>query len=191
MRKAISGFTIVELLIVIVVIAILAAISIVAYNGIQTRARNTQTLSAVAAYKKGFTLYIANKDAYPSAPAARCLGQPAGGTCRGGTWSEDATIDTALKTVMGDALPQVVKVAGNDSSALGIVPIGFVPVAQNVTLDGAAVSWIIYTLESGARCEVGPIASGSWPTFSSIPPPSGITAISGGSSVCMLPLASV
>jgi prepilin-type N-terminal cleavage/methylation domain-containing protein len=32
------GFTIVELLIVIVVIAILAAITIVAYNGIQSRA---------------------------------------------------------------------------------------------------------------------------------------------------------
>lgn len=35
------GFTIVELLIVIVVIAILAAISIVAYTGIQNRAHNT------------------------------------------------------------------------------------------------------------------------------------------------------
>jgi prepilin-type N-terminal cleavage/methylation domain-containing protein len=33
-----SGFTIVELLIVIVVIAILAALSVVAYNGIQNRA---------------------------------------------------------------------------------------------------------------------------------------------------------
>ncbi len=32
------GFTIVELLIVIVIIAILAAITIVAYNGIQNRA---------------------------------------------------------------------------------------------------------------------------------------------------------
>ena len=40
MRTSRSGFTIVELLIVIVVIAILAAISIVAYNGIQQRARN-------------------------------------------------------------------------------------------------------------------------------------------------------
>lgn len=37
-RQGVRGFTIVELLIVIVIIAILAAITIVAYNGIQTRA---------------------------------------------------------------------------------------------------------------------------------------------------------
>lgn len=40
-----SGFTIVELLIVIVVIAILAAISVVAYNGIQDRSKTAQANS--------------------------------------------------------------------------------------------------------------------------------------------------
>lgn len=38
-QKRQTGFTIVELLIVIVVIAILAAVSIVTYRGIQDRAR--------------------------------------------------------------------------------------------------------------------------------------------------------
>lgn len=43
------GFTIVELLIVIVVIGILASITIVAYNGIQSRARDTQNKADAAA----------------------------------------------------------------------------------------------------------------------------------------------
>jgi prepilin-type N-terminal cleavage/methylation domain-containing protein len=42
MKKTTSGFTIVELLIVIVVIGILAAIVIVAYNGVQDRANKTK-----------------------------------------------------------------------------------------------------------------------------------------------------
>ena len=41
------GFTIVELLIVVVVIAILAAITIVSYNGIQQRALTSASLSTV------------------------------------------------------------------------------------------------------------------------------------------------
>lgn len=47
-----KGFTIVELLIVIVVIGILAAITIVAYNGIQDRARLTAGISFAAQMKK-------------------------------------------------------------------------------------------------------------------------------------------
>lgn len=45
-----SGFTIVELLIVIVVIAILAAITVVAYNGIRQRAVESTTLSDLSSY---------------------------------------------------------------------------------------------------------------------------------------------
>ncbi len=45
MRKSVGGFTIVELLIVIVVIAILAAITIVAYNGVQNRTNDSAVQS--------------------------------------------------------------------------------------------------------------------------------------------------
>jgi prepilin-type N-terminal cleavage/methylation domain-containing protein len=52
MKEKQTGFTIVELLIVIVVIGILAAITIVAYNGIQERARLSHGVSFAAQLKK-------------------------------------------------------------------------------------------------------------------------------------------
>ena len=54
-----SGFTIVELLIVIVVIGILAAITIVAYNGIQQRAQASAIVSDLRAAEKAFHSYKA------------------------------------------------------------------------------------------------------------------------------------
>lgn len=57
MRKSTSGFTIVELLTVIVVIAILATITIVAFNGVQTRAQASAIISSLKANEKGFKAF--------------------------------------------------------------------------------------------------------------------------------------
>lgn len=71
-----QGFTIVELLIVIVVIAILAAITVVAFNGIQQRGRNAQMISAAKSYVTGLKFYRTDRGNYPSAPEyAVCLGK--------------------------------------------------------------------------------------------------------------------
>jgi prepilin-type N-terminal cleavage/methylation domain-containing protein len=51
-EKKRSGFTIVELLIVIVVIAILAALTFVAFNGLQNRARVAQVSSGLTQAQK-------------------------------------------------------------------------------------------------------------------------------------------
>lgn len=69
------GFTIVELLIVVVVIAILAAITIVSYNGITTKANASASKSVAATWQKKIELYQADTGRYPvnigemSAPA--------------------------------------------------------------------------------------------------------------------------
>lgn len=57
------GFTIVELLIVIVVIAILAAIVIVAYNGVQNRANASTAKSNAEAVQKIVEAYAADDSA--------------------------------------------------------------------------------------------------------------------------------
>jgi prepilin-type N-terminal cleavage/methylation domain-containing protein len=65
--KDAQGFTIVELLIVIVVIAILAAISMVAYTGIQERARASTLMSALTQAAKMLEVWrVENSDQYPS-----------------------------------------------------------------------------------------------------------------------------
>lgn len=65
-KKDQKGFTIVELLIVIVVIGILAAITIVAFNGIQNRANGTAAESLATDMIKKAEAYNAVKGAYPT-----------------------------------------------------------------------------------------------------------------------------
>lgn len=73
------GFTIVELLIVIVVIGILAAITIVAYNGIQARAKDSRTESELGAIKKALALYQIDNGTYPNPCGADNVGCSASG----------------------------------------------------------------------------------------------------------------
>lgn len=71
------GFTVVELLAIIVVIGILATITYVAYNGITQRARNTDRLNELKSWESAFKLYASHEGKYPSVPAegGYCLGE--------------------------------------------------------------------------------------------------------------------
>lgn len=60
------GFTIVELLIVIVVIGILAALVIVTYNGIQQKARDTERKTDIKAVQGHLEAYWADNAKYPT-----------------------------------------------------------------------------------------------------------------------------
>ncbi len=71
LRNKEGGFTIVELLIVIVIIGILAALVIVAYTGIQNRARDTQgKTDAQAIIKKAEAFAADSEGVYPGNKAA-------------------------------------------------------------------------------------------------------------------------
>lgn len=84
-----NGFTIVELLIIIVVLGVLGAIVLLSYNGIQTRVRNTAMISGVKQYTESIQAYHAVNGDYPKPPGgspdserAGCLGEGySGGVC--------------------------------------------------------------------------------------------------------------
>lgn len=66
LNKRSQGFTIVELLIVIVVIGILALLVITTYSGIQQKARNAKRQTDVASLQTQLEGYHTDKGYYPS-----------------------------------------------------------------------------------------------------------------------------
>lgn len=119
-----SGFTIVELLIVIVVIAILAAVTIVAYNGIQNQAKNQQTISAVRSYYTALSSYAVKNNTLPGARG--CLGPESfynSNPCYvgGATYTWNSGLNAAVAEVLQAPATTASGVASNGSiTASGI-----------------------------------------------------------------------
>lgn len=103
-----KGFTIVELLIVIVVIAILAAISIVAYTGIQNRARTSTAQTIAKEFANKAEIYAADHDGrYPTLDELTA----ATGTA---ALSESAKGKAIASTAVTEALPVSYVVCDSD-----------------------------------------------------------------------------
>lgn len=108
-----KGFTIVELLIVIVVIGILAAITVVAYSGVQQKAQNSNRIATARQAVSLVNAYIAASGHYPfETYTGRCIGS---GYPDGKCWGVDSPtpayvgdsgeLNDALKTI--GTLPKV------------------------------------------------------------------------------------
>ncbi len=95
-----KGFTIVELLIVVVVIAILAAITIVAYNGIQQNAQSASLKSNVSQAAKKLKSYaVTNTSTYPDSVSS-CPNPVTGSVCLSSSDSQTITyaVDNAARS---------------------------------------------------------------------------------------------
>lgn len=68
MKKSVSklGFTLIELMVVIIVLAILVAIVVVQYNGAQGRARDTDRRADISNIAKGLEQYYDDNGSYPA-----------------------------------------------------------------------------------------------------------------------------
>lgn len=96
------GFTIVELLIVIVVIAILASISVVAYNGIQTRAKDSARSQDIKTIVQALEMHYADRGFFPNQST-----YTPGSTAINGAWS--TTVDGSWANLAAVLAPYISK----------------------------------------------------------------------------------
>jgi prepilin-type N-terminal cleavage/methylation domain-containing protein len=134
-----QGFTIVELLIVVVVIAILAAITIVSYNGITNRANASAAKSTAASIQKKIELYQADQGRYPISVA-----EMSGSTDTDKAWY----ITNGSLTPSGGAVS-----SSNGKTRVQVVSCGnATPAAGNVT--GAKITWYDYEKSSSQATDI-------------------------------------
>jgi len=74
-----SAFTLVELLVVIAIIGILSTLSVVAFNNVRAKARDSRRLSDVRQIGMGLEMYYDDKGVYPAPPTP--TGTPITGLC--------------------------------------------------------------------------------------------------------------
>src|SRR5471030_1528331 len=66
MKRVQKGFTLIELMIVVAIVGILAAIALPAYQDYITRSKMSEVLAAIAACKTSIAEYSSTKSAYPA-----------------------------------------------------------------------------------------------------------------------------
>lgn len=133
-----QGFTIVELLIVVVVIAILAAITIVSYNGITNRANASAAQATAASLQKKAELYMADG---PTGQYPKSLADM--------TNSDDTGKSYYAAGISVTATPGTAPTAANGKNTVQYQPCGTfssgTAVANMTSVAGAKIVWWDFT----------------------------------------------
>jgi type IV pilus assembly protein PilA len=110
MKTIQKGFTLIELMIVIAIIGILAAIAIPAYQNYTIRAQVTEGLSLAAGWKTGISEYYAQNGTFPS-----CSSATGGAGCIAATGASSGKYVSLITVVAGGEI--VVAYGGSQANA--------------------------------------------------------------------------
>lgn len=170
-RARSSGFTIVELLIVIVVIGILAAIVIVAYTGVQARAEKSKMVAAASSAVKVLSAYKAVNGSYPSTTTV-CLGSgytdhTADGNvdCRwnSGNVNPSTAFNSTLSTVGIINAPMTQQPVM--SGTAGVIGMYFMNDSLGKLDGNTQQNWLVYAVADKSCGMTVPLLTGTYPQF--------------------------
>lgn len=171
-----SGFTIVELLVVIVVIGILAAITIVSYTGIRQKAIVASLTSDLDNAAKKLKLYYIDHGSYPTSldanhcpvgpvDASYCLSASTGNDFTAylvnngtnpPTFVLDETNDSTVYRITDDSVPLGTTTIASIGATTGTTAVGSLLTAGALTPGGATVSyqWQTSTTSGGTYTNI-------------------------------------
>ena len=134
-----KGFTLVELVIIIVVLGILAAVAIPKYQNITSEAKEAACRGALGGLRSGITIYYANQIV----------------TTGSATWPTVGQLST-VGTVMAQAVPKNPYQANADSAIM--ITIG----ASRGTLTGSAHGWAYDTATGDIWANTNTVGEKDW-----------------------------
>ena len=193
-----SGFTIVELLVVIVVIGILAAITVIAYNGISSKAIATSLLSDLNNASKQLKLYNTLYGSYPTLNSSNCPSAPIVDNIYclkpspdtvfhynvDNTVSPQSFVLTATKSgisyiIANGTIPTLISTTASSLNC----PTGFIPVPGSITYGTGDFCVMKYEAKNVNGIATSQAASTPWTFMSQI---AAVTASSAACSGCHL-----
>jgi len=103
MRKAQQGFTLIELMIVVAIIGILAAVAIPAYQDYTVRSRVTEGLSLASAAKTSVSEFFSSNNTFPTNNAS--AGLPASASISGNSVTSVAVANGLITVTYNSTIP--------------------------------------------------------------------------------------
>ena len=121
--KAAKGFTLIELMIVVAIIGVLAAVALPAYSDYTIRARVSEVILAASSCRTDITEYVQTNQALPGAGDAQCAGSSAFVQSVGwnGTLVTATTNDVAELGTAGDAGTNTITLTPNYTAGAATV----------------------------------------------------------------------